>query len=128
MRRHADKDFVQAGGKDEGQDLRGSRVHAAPDQRSVYVTFHELGHGFVPGCPVGPDVGAVPPVAVEFAVAKPHHFGEGIERSLEESVEAGKPADDTDCAKLEDALKEIDQVQLGDVRETVLQKWYGVLS
>ena len=57
---------------------------------------HKVGHGLVPGSPVGADGRDVPPVAVELSVAEPHDFGKRIESGLEEGEEAAQPAEDAD--------------------------------
>ena len=81
---------------------------------------HEICHRFVPGRPVGANRRHIPPVTIEFPVAKTHHFGKGIERRLEKSKEAAEPTKYRDGRKLHNALDNRGEVEGKDLVEGVL--------
>ena len=96
MSRHSNEQLVQHAREEKGHDLGKYWRHAAGDQRSVDVALHEQKDGLVPRSPVVAKVAAVPPVVVELAVAEAHDLGEAVEGGLEESKEAGEPAEEAD--------------------------------
>lgn len=89
---------------------------------------HEICHRLVPGCPVGANRRHIPPVTIEFPVAKTHYFGKGIKRRLEKSKEAAEPAKYGDGRELHNALDNRGEVEGKDLVEGVLQQWRSVLS
>lgn len=91
------------------------------------MALHELIDGFVPGSPVGAYAVAVPPVAVEIAVAETGDFGEGVEEGLEEGEETGEPYDEGDGAEFHEALQDGDYFQRGHFVQRVAKEGGGVL-
>lgn len=91
------------------------------------MALHELVDGFVPGAPVGAYAVAVPPVAVEVAVAETGDFGEGVKEGLEEGEETGEPDDEGDGAEFHETLEDGDYFQRGHFVERVAQQGGGIL-
>ena len=89
--------------------------------------LHEVVHGLVPTRPIRPNTNTIPPIAVKLAIAEPHDFCQRIQRALEHEKETGEPAEERYRAEFHDAFEDGDEVEGGDVVETVLKKRYGVL-
>ena len=88
-----DEDFVQHCRKCKHHEPSRSLTPAPSDQRRVYMPLHELVHGLVPRSPIRAHGRAVPPLAVELSVAKPHELSQRVETGLEHGKEARKPDD-----------------------------------
>lgn len=58
---------------------------------------HEMVHRLIPGSPVSPNTGTVPPLSVKFSVAKSHDFSERVEDRLKDREEASKPYHERYC-------------------------------
>ena len=128
MRRDADKKFVEYGRKEKDDKLSERGGASASHERAVDVAAHVVGDGLVPHGPVGADAARIPPIAVKFAIAKPHDFGQGVEGGLEEGEEAAEPAEDGDGRQFHDALGNGCEVEGEDGVERVLQQRGGILG
>lgn len=82
---------------------------------------HEEVDGFIPGAPVGLQIGAVPPIVVEVAVAEHGDLGQGIQKGLKQREEAGQPDDEGDGGEFHQAFEDGGQVEQGDLVEGVAE-------
>ena len=98
----------------ENNHLRQRRRHTPTHKRRINVPLHKVIHRLIPTGPVASQVRAVPPIAVEFAVAEAEALGEQVQEALEEEEEPGEPADKADGAELEDALEDGEVGKRGD--------------
>lgn len=90
--------------------------------------LHKMIHRLVPARPIRSYTNTVPPVAIELAVTKSHHFSERIQRALEDKEEASEPAEERDRGQLHDAFDDGYQVQCCNMVETVLEQRNRVLG
>ena len=88
---------------------------------------HKVIDGPVPGAPVGLQVGAIPPVSVEVAIAEHGEFGQGVHVGVEEGEEAGEPDDERDGGELHQAFDDGGQIQHGHLVEGVAEERGRVL-
>jgi len=84
------------------------------------VSLHKVCDGLVPRCPIGADVGHIPPVAVELPVCEVDDLCKTVEEALKQSKEAGKPAYQADSRQFQYTLQHVNQVEPGDIAEAVL--------
>lgn len=117
MRGNPNKELMQDPREDKNGDTRRSRTPAPSDQWREHMPLHELIYGLVPRPPIHAHAWTVPPIRVELPVSESRHFGQGVEKGLEESEKAGKPNHERNCRKLHEALKDGDEVQVGDFFE-----------
>lgn len=124
---HADKHFVEDAREDEYDDLSERSGNAAANKRAVNMATHEVGDWLVPSRPVRPNTANVPPVSVEFAVAKSHDLGQSIECRLKESEEAAEPAKYGDGRQLHDAFDNGGQIEIKHHVQRITQQWSRIL-
>ena len=120
MRRHPDQQLMQQPGKHKNKHLRQVRRHAPAHERTVDMPLHKLIHGLIPAGPVRANGRAIPPVAVELAVAKAHNLREGVHEGLKQREEACQPAHQTDGAELNNTLEDVESIELGNFLDAVL--------
>lgn len=89
---------------------------------------HKMINGFIPRAPIGPHTRAIPPLGVEFSIAKSHHLRQRIQRGLEDGEEAGELDDERDGGELHEALEDGGEVERRDAGEGVVQQRGGVLG
>ena len=97
VRWYTDEELVKKSREDEGDQLGKRLWNTSRDHWGVNVAFHEVRDRLVPARPIRSEIAAVPPVAVEFAVAEVHHLGQEVEKGLEDGEEAREPAHKADC-------------------------------
>lgn len=88
MRRYPHQQFVQKAGEDEDHGTSETAAIATAHERRVDMSAHEMVNGFVPRAPVIAHRRTVPPIGVEFAIAKMHDFRQSVEGGLEDCEEA----------------------------------------
>jgi hypothetical protein len=128
MCRYTNQQFMQQARKDKNQSLSNLRINASPDQRRINMPLHKMINGFIPTRPVDPHTRHIPPIAVKFAIAEPHHFGQCVQKGLEEGKETSQPAEERYCAEFHDSFGNGYEVEGGNVVEGVLKEWHGVLG
>lgn len=87
--RYPNQELVQYPTEHKNPCARRIRTPPPPNQWRIDMPFHEMINGLIPGSPVGANTRTVPPLRIEFPVAKSHNFRQRIEHGLEDSKKAG---------------------------------------
>ncbi len=89
----SNKKLVQQPGKYKDYDLSHGRRYPTAHQRYVNVSLHEIIYGLIPRRPVCANARDIPPISVEFPIAKTQDLSESVQERLEKSEETSKPAE-----------------------------------
>ena len=89
VRRHPHQQLMQYPTEHKNPRARRIRTPSSPHQGRVDVPPHEMIDRLIPGPPVSPNARTVPPLRIEFSVAKSHYFCQCIKHRLKDRKKSG---------------------------------------